>query len=227
MSGGTVTVELEAALRIARRAAPLELVAYRGISGLRPLWWTPNLGVGRWHGPAQPRPVQYLSTHPMGPLAEQARHAGARSAAELRQLRRHVFALRVRLERVVDLDFATAEATGLPPEALIGPPSTYPVCARWLDAVMDHGLDVNGLLVPAAALPGTRNLVMIGKRHPFPYLSSPRRVLDVPCAVAALDGHAVTSLEGRIQPLDQTDHPALRAWREGRPFEFVQPRAAA
>ncbi|MGD0833954.1 MAG: RES family NAD+ phosphorylase [Candidatus Dormibacteria bacterium] len=206
---------------------PVDLVVYRGISGMRPLWWTPNLGWGRWHGPAQPRPVQYLSTHPMGPLAEQARHAGTHTAIELRQLRRHVFALRVRLARVVELDFQAAAAGGLEPEALVGPPSSYPACSRWLGELIDRFPEIEGLLVPCAALPGVRTLVVIGKRHPFPYLATPRRDVDVPCAAVGLDAHAVTSLAGRIMPLESTDHPGLLAWREGRPYPFVQPRAVA
>jgi hypothetical protein len=215
----------------ARRAAPttsaVDLVVYRGISGMRPLWWTPNLGAGRWHGPSQPQPVQYLSTHPMGPLAEQARHAGTHTAAELRQLRRHVFALRVRLARVVELDFDGAAAGGLDPAALVGPPSTYPACSRWLGDLIGRFPEIEALLVPCAALAGVRTLVVIGKRHPFPYLSTPRRDLDVPCAAVGLDAHAVTSLAGRIVPLESADHPALRAWSEGRPHRFVQPRAIA
>lgn len=205
----------------------LDVVAYRGVSGMRPLWWTPNLGSGRWHGPAQPQPVQYLSTHPMGPLAEQARHAGTHTAPELRQLRRHVFALRVQLSRVVVLDFDRAAGVGLEPEALVGPPTTYPVCSGWLGALIGRSPEIEGLLVPSAALPGVQTLVVIGRRHPFPYLATPRRALDIPCAVIGLDAYAVTTLAGRIQPLGRSDHPALRAWREGRPYEFVQPRAAA
>ncbi len=207
--------------------APLELVAYRGISGLRPLWWTPNLGFGRWHGAGQTLPVQYLSTHPMGPLAEQARHAGAHQPAELRQLRRNVFALRVRLEHVVELSFEAAAAGGLDPGALVGPPSSYPVCSEWLGTMMAGAAQLEGLLVPSAALPGTRTLVIVGKRHPLPYLSTPRRALDIPCAAAGLEAHAVTSLAGRVRPLEATDHPELSAWRERREYRFVQPRAAA
>ena len=209
------------------RTSPLELVAYRGISGLRPLWWTPNLGAGRWHGPDQSRPVQYLSTHPMGPLAEHARHSGAGTETELRQLRRNVFALRVRLLRVVDLSFDRAKAEGLDPECLVGPPSTYPMCSRWLGALLTRFPDIEGLLTPSAALPGVQGLVVIGKRHPFPYLVIPRRAVDIPCAAVALDAHAVSSLSGRVHPLGSVDHPALRAWQLGQSYRFVQPRAAA
>jgi hypothetical protein len=206
---------------------PLEVVAYRGISGLRPLWWTPNLGIGRWHGPGQPLPVQYLSTHPMGPLAEQARHAGALDADGLRQLRRNVFALRIGLDRVLDLDFTAADAAGLAPEALVGPPSGYPACSSWLGDILREMPQLQALLVPSAALPGTRTLAIVGKRHPFPYLSAPRRAQDVPCAATGLDAHAVTSLVGSIRPLEATEHPELEAWRQGREYRFVQPRAAA
>jgi hypothetical protein len=163
----------------------------------------------------------------MGPLAEQARHAGVAGAEQLRTLRRNVFALRVRLDCVVELDFATAAAGGLDPAALVGPPSTYPQCSAWLGALLAGAPEVQGLLVPSAALPGTRTLAIVGKRHPFPYLSAPRRALDIPCAAAGLDARAVISLADRIQPLEATDHPALRAWREGRAYQFVQPRAAA
>jgi hypothetical protein len=207
--------------------APLNAVAYRGVSGLRPLWWTPNLGFGRWHGAAQRAPVQYLCTHPMGPLAEQARHAGTHTREELRQLRRHVFALRVRLEGVLALDFDGAAALGLDPAVLVGPPASYPVCSAWLGDFLESGPAVDGLLVPSAALPGTETLVVVGKRHPFPYLSAPRRAVDIPCAATALDAHAVTSLSGVVRRLEATEHPALDAWREGRQYAFAQPRAAA
>lgn len=205
----------------------VDTVAYRGVSGLRPLWWTPNLGFGRWHGTAQPRPVQYLCTHPMGPLAEQARHAGTRTPEELRQLRRNLFALRVRLDGVMVLDFERASALGLDPGALVGPPSSYPLCSRWLGEALRTWPEVRGLLTPSAALPGTETLVVVGKRHPFPYLSEPRRVADIPCAAAALDAHALTSLSGVVRRLEATEHPALDAWREGRGYGFTQPATAA
>jgi hypothetical protein len=205
----------------------LDIVVHRGISGVRPLWWTSNLGVGRWHGPHQPRPVQYTCPHPMGPLAELARHAGALTPELLRQLRRHVFALRVHLESVLELDFSRAEALGLAAADLVGPPDSYISCGSWLDGTLRSRPEIDGLLVPSAALPGTQTLVVIGKRHPFPYDRAPRRAVDVPCAAAALNAHPVTTLGSRIVPLESKDHPSLLAWREGRDVAFEQPRAAA
>lgn len=205
----------------------VEVVAFRGVSGLRPLWWTPNLGLGRWHGAGQPLPVQYLCTHPTGPLAEQARHAGVHTPEGLRQLRRSVFALRIHLERVLVLDFTRAAALGLDPAALVGPPATYAVCSAWLGRLLRSAPAVQALLVPSAALPGTETLVVVGKRHPFPYLSPPRRAVDVPCAAVGLDARALTSLAGAVRRLEATAHPALDAWRAGREHRFTQPAAAA
>ena len=212
---------------VGTRTVRVDTVAYRGVSGLRPLWWTPNLGHGRWHGAGQPLPVQYLCTHPMGPLAEQARHAGVHTAAGLRQLRRSVFALRIRLDGVLELDFSAAAALGLDPDAVVGPPAAYPVCSAWLGRLLRSSSEIQGLLVPSAALPGTETLVVVGKRHPFPYLATPRRAADVPCAALGLDAHAVTSLAGVVRPLEAVAHPGLDAWRAGRDQVFAQPPAAA
>src|SRR4029077_5411899 len=136
-------------------------VAYRAVAGVRPLWWTPNLHVGRWHGPEQRTPVQYLALHPMGPLAEAARHAGLRSAAELRTLQRTVFALRIELEAVLRVDFATAHSVGLDAADMVGPPATYAACSAWLGRRLASGGALDALIVPSAALPGTENLVVL------------------------------------------------------------------
>lgn len=201
-------------------------VVHRGISGLRPLWWSANIGIGRWHGPGQSRPVQYLSLHPMGPLAEHARHTGAATASDLRELRRNVFALRVHLDNVLHLDFDTARGLGLDPHLLVGPPSSYPACAAWLGALLDGEPHIDGVRTPNAALPGTETLVVVGRRHPLPYLEVPRRPVDIPCAMAAAEAHAPASLAGHVVPLGSTAHPALAAWRRGRADAFTQPRAS-
>lgn len=206
---------------------PHDGVAYRGIAGVRPLWWEPNLGVGRWHGPGQRQPIQYLALHPMGALAEQARHLGLRTAVELRTMRHAVFAVRVHLDAVLTVDFDTARALGLEPGDLVGPPHTYATCAHWLAGLLAAVAPPDGLVVPSAALPGTRNLIVAGARHPFPYDRTPRRGLDVPCAGLAFGAHPATTLDTRVVPLDAPDHAALTAWQRGDHFLFAEPRAAA
>jgi FXSXX-COOH protein len=202
---------------------------FRAIGGRLPLWVTPNVVDGRFNGatplagaaPPGARPVQYLCLHPLGPLAEAIRHdeTGLPEA-----IRRNLFVGYVRLRRVLHVDIPAASDMGIEPEALVG--DDYAVTRNWLDGILQSLPRLEGLRVPSAALPGTENLVLFGARRPSPYPGPGRRAVDLPMAAIGLDASAIERLTARVTRFGASPHPAVAAFRAGRPYGFTQPSAA-
>jgi hypothetical protein len=80
----------------------------------------------------------------------------------------------------------------------------------------------SGLIVPSAALPGTRNVVLFGARVAAPYLAAPVSSLDLPASVTAQDARPLVSLIERVR-FKRERHAALDAWAAGEAFGFVEP----
>lgn len=211
------------------RLAPFQGIVFRAIGGRLPLWVTPNVVDGRFNraaplagpAPAGARPVQYLCLHPLGPLAEAIRHdeTGMPDA-----IRRNLFVCSVRLRRVLHVDIAGAAAVGIEPEDLVG--DDYGVTRAWLDGVLRSTPRLQALVVPSAALPGTENLVVVGARRPSPYPGPARRAVDLPVAAMGLQARAIERLPAQVHRFGVTPHPAVAAFRAGRPYGFRQPSAA-
>ncbi len=81
--------------------------------------------------------------------------------------------------------------------------------------------------MPSAALPGTRNLVIVGERVRTGYLDQPVDALDVPVAPTGGRGRMLQELWRRRRPLAERAHAEYDAWSEGRSFEFVEPGTAS
>jgi hypothetical protein len=87
---------------------------------------------------------------------------------------------------------------------------------------MTFRAQVEGLIVPSAALPGTRNVVLFGPRVAAPYLTQPVSTLDVPASITADGARPPTSLTSVVRFAGDR-HAALSAWRNGIDFRFAEP----
>jgi RES domain-containing protein len=200
----------------------MELTAFRVANFETPLWNLPNPQGGRYNE-RNGAPTQYLALHPLTPWAEVLRNSARTTATQALALRVAMWVLRVTLEEeVLELSYDNAPDWGLGAEDLIA--DDQAPCrdlARRLRE--DPGLP-NVLIAPSAALPGTRNLVILEQRVDIDYHREPIDIIDVPAALAAQDGHAAEGLwrlvHHREAPLV---HPEFEAWRNGDQYEFDQP----
>jgi RES domain-containing protein len=136
---------------------------------------------GRYHRGSEAEPTQYLCLHPLGPHAEAMRRLDARTTARARMLDLRTWALDVQLDDLVDLPFADAWVA-----------DDYGACQDLADTLRESG--ASGVLVPSAALPGTRNVVLFGGRAAAPYHGSVVRALDVPSSITGEHGSALATL---------------------------------
>ncbi len=195
-----------------------ELTAYRASSFGSPLRVEASRLASRFNRPGDP-PTQYLALHPLGPLAEMLRSGDLRTVEDLRELRVRTWALRVDAEPLVEIDFAGAGAFGITPDELVS--DDYTACQGL--AARQRIAGVRGLIVPSAALPGTRNLVIFGERIATGYLDEPvDPFLDVPASMTADPAQSPESLLELVRFRGEEDS-ALLAWRSGRPFRFAEP----
>jgi RES domain-containing protein len=189
--------------------------AYRIADWVSPLWVNPNRGAGRWNRAGQT--TQYFSLHPCGPWAEFARREHL--AGDIKYFRHRLWVARLDLSQAVAIDWDTANNYGVTPEELVG--DDWSPCQELADRLRDNGTQT--LVVPSAALPGTRNVVIFGARAPSPFVSEPIDFVDVPAAIAAEDARASDDLANVFCPLGAV-HRELDSWRNQVPFRFVEPQ---
>ena len=157
--------------RLADHGPPLRVVPAR-----RPL---------RYSRGDEGEPTQYLALHPLGPLAELARANDLRQPEQLELAYARLWALRVEPGEVVEVGFENAERFGLTAAALVSDDHT--ACQALASRLRGA---VGGMVVPSAALPGTRNLVLFGARVATGF--------DAPIIDAAVDAAASpTAARGR------------------------------
>jgi RES domain-containing protein len=193
------------------------LVAYRSAEWDTPWWDRPNRGPARFNGVLD-GPTQYLSSHPLGPFAERLRGLGRESVGDLESVRWRVWVVTFDHESVLDVTFDSAPTVGISADELVG--DDWMPCQALAGRLRANG--VRGLLVPSAALPGVRNVVLFGPRVASPYLAAPIDDVDMPTAHAA---------EGSVPPSEVLPlirwhgdpHAELEAWRARRSFAFVDP----
>jgi len=192
-------------------------VAYRHASYATPLRTVPSAQPGRYHRGDEPEPTQYLCLHPLGPLAELMRAHDLRSRSQLRALSTRTWALRLDLDGLLELTFEDASEHGVDPGDLV---ADNPLACRRLAHRLRR--DVPGLVVPSAALPGTRNAVLFGARVASPYLVDALGAVDVPASVTADGAHPLLGLVDRVRFRGRR-HAGLEAWRRRARFEFAEP----
>lgn len=177
-----------------------------------PWWVNPNRNPGRFNRVGQT--TQYLCMHPLGPWAEFVRREGIENLDDLAFSRHRIWAARIDLTDAVEITWDNAKSEfDIEPDALVS--DEHSTCQNLGDLL--RAKDVSTLIVPSAALPGTRNVVLFGPRVIAPYEPDPiDPTLDVPTSVVADHGHV--DLE-RLSSLCRLGgiHEGLRSWRAGRP----------
>jgi len=193
------------------------VICYRFATYATPLRTVPAWQSARFSSGDEDEPTQYLCLHPLGPLAELMRGADLRTSEQVRAVRTRTWALRVPVEDLLEITFDTAEEFGITADQLIG--DDHRPCQQLAERLRRR---IAGAVVPSAALPGTRNVVLFGARVAAPYLTEPVSALDIPASMTADGGRPPVSLMSLVRFIGST-HPALAAWREGATFQFEEP----
>lgn len=135
-------------------------VAFRWSDYDVPLWTRPNSSALRWNR-ARQQATQYLSLTSEGSWAELIRSERLLTLEDLRLVSMPMWVLRVRETNIADYStFELAEAAGFPPDALVS--EDYQRCQAEAQRLRDEGF--RGVLAPSAALPGSVNLTLFGRR---------------------------------------------------------------
>jgi RES domain-containing protein len=193
-------------------------VVYRATGHDAPLWAFPNTRAARWNLPDS-WPAQYLALHPMTPWAELMRNLDLRDADAARELRVPIWALRITLvDEPIALGFAEAADHALAPADLVA--DDWSACQTATAEL--HRAGVGSILVPSAALPGTRNLVVLRPAAVIDYHREPIDDLDQPAAMVARDGRCPRGLWDHVSYVGGP-HPDLDAHLAGGEFDFRQP----
>ena len=193
------------------------MVCYRFAAYATPLRTVPAWQPARFSRGDEDDPTQYLALHPLGPLAELMRNAELRSHEQVRVISTRTWALEVPIDDLPEITFANAETFGIAAEQLVG--DDYGPCQALAETLRRQA---EGVIVPSAALPGTRNVVLFGPRVAAPYLTRPVSSLDIPASITADGARPPTSL-GQVVRFGGDTHAALDAWRNGIDFRFAEP----
>jgi hypothetical protein len=201
----------------------VELVAFRLANYETPLWAVENFSAGRYNEAFEGH-TQYLSLHPLTPWAEVLRNEGRRTREEALALRYPLWALRVRLaEPPFELTFDSVKEFGLRPGDLVS--DDHGRCRALAQGFRRTG--PRAFVAPSAALPGTRNLVVLEPRVLTGWEQVPLDDLDLPGSLAAQDGRCPDGLWDLVHHRGtRRRHPALRAWERGEPYVFAEPPVA-
>jgi hypothetical protein len=196
-----------------------EAIGWRLADWDTPLWSGPNRRAGRYNR-AGSSPTQYLCLHPWGPWAEILRWEDRQDPAEAADLRGRVWSIRIALaDAPREIGFDDAAGMSVSPEDLVG--EDYSVCQDLADEARAAG--ELALIVPSAALPGTRTLILLGARVMIPWQLEAIDVdVDVPAAVTADRAKPPLAVLPHVRWRGRP-HASLDAWRAGRNPTFLEP----
>jgi hypothetical protein len=157
----------------------------------------------------------------MTPWAELLRYEDRRTRDRALLMRYPLWALKVTLEDApLELSFDNAPDYGLQPEDLVA--DVQGPCQGLADQFRRDG--VNAFIAPSAALPGTRNLVVLGERVMIGFEHVPIDEVDLPTAMASQAGRCPEGLWGVTHyRATGTPHPAFDAWQLGEEYVFAEP----
>jgi RES domain-containing protein len=173
---------------------------------------------GRYHRAESP-PTQYISLHPLAPWAEYLRYHDLRRLEDAADRRLRVWALRVNLTNAVEISFeGSFEEFGIRRENLVGDDHT--ACQDLADRLRADAAAPKEILVPSAALPGARNLVILGPREQIPYLWTPIDAGDIPACIVTEASRPPEGLLDRVRFVGDS-HAELEAWEQGWRYELA------
>jgi len=206
----------------------VEHIAYRCAAWDTPFWVDANPIAGRFNRAGE-APTSYLGLHPLTPWAELLRFLDIRDEASARGVRPPLWTARVVLEEseTVDLSFDTAADFGIDPEDLVAD-DWHPCQALAAGLRLDPAAP-KAIVTPSAALPGTRNLVLLGERVISPMLMDPIDIaVDTPASIATVRGRAPTDLLDLVQyQATGIRHPGFEAWEAGYDYTLEEPQLRA
>ncbi len=196
-----------------------ELVGFRVASWDTPLRVNPNRQAGRYNY-AESAATQYISLHPLASWAEYIRWHDLRDPHALREIRLGVWAIRILAEDPLALDFDGAEAQGIAAKDLIS--DDWSRCQALGERLRGDPRAPKLLRVPSAALPGARNVVILGPRVAVPYSFTPIDPIDLPVTLCAAGARPPESLLGLVRYREQ-DHAEYQAWQRGESYDLIEP----
>jgi hypothetical protein len=201
----------------------LELIAFRLANYETPLWSVDNFAAGRYNA-ADAGFTQYLSLHPLTPWAELLRSEDRHTREQAVLMRYPLWALRVQFEEPpLELTFDTAGEFGLNAEDLVA--DDHGACRALAQAFRAGG--PKAFIAPSAALPGTKNLIVLEPRVLVPFNETPIDEIDWPGSLTSQDGRCPEGLWDLVhQRATGTKHAALEAWEHGEDFVFEEPEVS-
>jgi hypothetical protein len=201
----------------------VELVAFRLANYETPLWSVPNFAAGRYNEPDAGF-TQYLSLHPLTPWAELLRNEERRTPEQAVLMRYPLWALRLRFdEPPLELTFDNAPDFGLNAEDLVADDHTP---CRTLAQTFRNG-GPSAFSAPSAALPGTKNLVVLEPHVLVSWNQIAIDELDWPGSLASQDGRCPEGLWGLVHyRATRRKHAGLEAWEDGDDLMFEEPQVS-
>jgi RES domain-containing protein len=201
------------------------LTTFRLAAYETPLWATENFAPGRYNH-AGDGATQYLSLHPMTPWAELLRNQSRRTASAALQLRLPLWSIKVGLaDPLTEIAFADAQTYGLRADDLVSDDQS--ACRGLARQLRSDPDGPRALLVPSAALPGTKNLVLLDPYVAISYVADPVAPEDLPTCMAAQDACCPDALWDLVHHhASRRMHAGLEAWYDSDPFEFTEPPVA-
>ncbi len=201
----------------------MELIAFRLANYETPLWSVENFSAGRYNR-ADSGFTQYLSLHPLTPWAELLRNEDRRTRERVVLMRYPLWAIRAQLtEEPLELSFDNAGSFGLAPEDLVA--DDHGPCRALAQTFREDG--PKAFVAPSAALPGTRNLVVLEPHVLGPWEPVPLDEIDWPGSLAAQDGRCPEGLWDLVHYRSTgTRHAGLEAWEHGDELVFEEPAVA-
>ncbi|MGI8779826.1 MAG: RES family NAD+ phosphorylase [Solirubrobacteraceae bacterium] len=200
----------------------MELVAYRCAAWETPFWSDPNPVQGRYNRAGE-APTTYLGLHPLTPWAESLRGGDRRADGDVLELRPPTWAVRVELDPADVVQLGFEDPAPLSAEQLVDDDLTS--CQAFAAGLRADPTAPTAIIAPSAALPGTRNLILLGPRVLSPYLVDPvDPVIDVPGTLTAVRGRAALNLRDLVHyRAAGVPHPGLAAWQAGHDFDLSEP----
>jgi hypothetical protein len=198
----------------------MELIVFRLANYETPLWAVENFAAGRYNAPDAGF-TQYLSLHPLTPWAELMRNEDRRTREQAVLMRYPLWALRLWFdEPPLELTFDTAAELGLNAEDLVA--DDHGPCRALAQAFRANG--PTAFIAPSAALPGTKNLVVLEPHVLVPWHQVPIDQIDWPGSLTSQDGRCPEGLWDLVHYRGTgTKHAALEAWENGEDLMFEEP----
>jgi RES domain-containing protein len=159
----------------------------------------------------------------MTPWAEILRSEDRRTRDRALLLRYPLWVVRVQLDdEPAELTFDDAGGFGLAPDELVADDQSP--CQAFAEGQRSAANGMRVFVAPSAALPGTRNLVVLDAAVVTSFEAEPLGPEDLPTAMAAQEGRCPDDLWTLVHYRGAgTPHPALEAWQGGDEFIFGEP----